>query len=46
MYAIADVFPVKSVRAWTTAINDTLAELQLTPEEHDDILIAAAELGV
>jgi hypothetical protein len=45
MYAIADIFPIiKSVRAWTAGINDTLAALQLTPREHEDILIAAAEL--
>jgi hypothetical protein len=43
--AIADIFPIiKSVRAWTAGINDTLAALQLTPREHEDILIAAAEL--
>jgi hypothetical protein len=45
MYAIANVFPVvNGVSAWTAAITDTLAELRLTPGEHEDILIAAAEL--
>jgi hypothetical protein len=45
MYAIGNLFPViNSIHAWTAVINDTLAELQLTPGEHEDILIAAAEL--
>jgi hypothetical protein len=45
MYAIANVFPVvNGVSAWTAAITDTLTELPLTPGEHEDILIAAAEL--
>jgi len=45
MYAIAKIFPVvNGVGAWTAGITDTLAELQLTPGEHEDILIAAAEL--
>jgi hypothetical protein len=44
MYAVSDVFPVvKSVSAWTAEFNDTLAALQLTPREHEVMLIAAAE---
>jgi hypothetical protein len=45
MYAIGNLLPViNDIHAWTAAINDTLAELQLAPGEHEDILIAAAEL--
>jgi hypothetical protein len=39
MYAIAGVFPVlDEVRAWTAGIDDVLAELKPTPEEHEDIM--------
>lgn len=37
-YAVTDVFPaLKNAREWTVGIDDLLAELKPTPQEHEDI---------
>jgi hypothetical protein len=46
MYAIADVFPViKNARAWTAGINEALANLKPTSQEHEDILIESGQIS-
>jgi hypothetical protein len=46
MYAIADVFPVlDEVRAWTAGIDDVLAVLKPTPQEHEDIMTEGSRIS-
>jgi hypothetical protein len=46
MYAIADVFPsFKNAREWTVGIDDLLAELKPTSQEHGDIMAEGSRIG-
>jgi hypothetical protein len=46
MYAIGDVFPrFKKASEWTAAIDDGLAELKPTRQEHEDIIAEGSRIS-
>jgi hypothetical protein len=46
MYAIERMFPiVTKVHAWTAGLNEALAELQPTSQEHDCIVIESGRIA-
>jgi hypothetical protein len=46
MYAIESIFPiVNKVRAWTAGLNEALAELRPTSQEHEGIVIESGRIS-